>query len=190
MKFILLILIGLIIFGCSNQTKETKIDDIEPNLTMKTEVKTMNETTEKVATEPKIEDTRIAKTGDTVSVDYVGTLDNGTIFDQSKTPFKFKVGSGQVIKGFDDAATGMKINEEKNVHIPVEDAYGYPSEEQIITVALEKIDGGNVTIGQTIYANDAQGVVTKIENGQATIDFNHPLAGQALNFKIILRSIE
>ncbi len=188
-NLILLILIALVLFGCTKeQVKETKIDNMEPNVSTKVDT---NTTKNETVIETVDAETRIVKTGDTVSVDYIGTLDNGTIFDQSKKPFQFTVGAGQVISGFNDALVGMKINEEKTVHISVENAYGYSSEEQIISVAIEKIDGGNITVGQIIYAdNGAQGIVKKIENGQAAIDFNHPLAGQALNFKITLKGIE
>ena len=188
-SLILFMAISLVLVGCSAKTEQVKIDNVEPNASSTETIKIINES--KKMKEDNVMDGKVVKIGDTVSVDYIGTLDNGTVFDQSKKPFKFTVGADQVIKGFNDGVIGMKIGEEKTVHIPVEDAYGYSSNENIITVPIEKIDGGNVTIGQTIYANDGQteGIVTKIENGTATVDFNHPLAGKALNFKIILRAI-
>jgi len=68
----------------------------------------------------------IAKTGDQVAVHYTGKHTDGSIFDSSvgKTPLEFKLGSGMVIKGFDDGVTGMTIGEKKTVIIPAAEAYG------------------------------------------------------------------
>jgi FKBP-type peptidyl-prolyl cis-trans isomerase len=67
------------------------------------------------------------KIGDTVAVHYIGTLQNGTEFDNSKkrgTPFEFKVGGGQVIKGWDEGLIGMKVGGNRVLVIPPEMAYG------------------------------------------------------------------
>jgi len=68
----------------------------------------------------------VAKAGDTVKVNYTGTLQDGTQFDTSvgKTPLEFVIGAGTVIKGFDAAVTGMKVGEKKTVTILAADAYG------------------------------------------------------------------
>lgn len=69
----------------------------------------------------------IAKNGDTVSVHYVGTLENGTKFDSSVdrgTPFEFHLGAGQVIPGWDIGVEGMKIGEVRKLTIPSDLAYG------------------------------------------------------------------
>ena len=57
------------------------------------------------------------KKGDKVKVDYTGKLEDGTVFDTSegKQPLEFEVGSGKVIKGFDDALIGMEKGEEKEI---------------------------------------------------------------------------
>jgi len=65
--------------------------------------------------------------GDTVSVHYVGTLQNGTEFDNSKKrgePFEFTVGAGQVIQGWDEGLVGMKVGGQRILIIPPEMAYG------------------------------------------------------------------
>ena len=68
-----------------------------------------------------------AVTGDTVNVNYVGTLTNGTKFDASADhggPLTFKLGAGQVIPGFDQGVTGMKVGGERRLTIPPNLAYG------------------------------------------------------------------
>jgi FKBP-type peptidyl-prolyl cis-trans isomerase len=68
-----------------------------------------------------------AKTGDAVSVHYVGTLTNGTEFDSSRKrnqPFKFTLGQGKVIKGWDQGVVGMKVGGKRKLTIPPSLGYG------------------------------------------------------------------
>lgn len=73
----------------------------------------------------------VAKAGDTVSVNYTGTLTDGTVFDSNVDPkfnhvqaFEFSLGAGQVIKGWDQGVVGMKIGEKRKLTIAPELAYG------------------------------------------------------------------
>jgi len=67
------------------------------------------------------------KRGETVTVHYTGWLTNGTKFDSSvdrKEPFSFRVGGGQVIKGWDEGVHGMKIGGKRKLTIPPQLGYG------------------------------------------------------------------
>jgi FKBP-type peptidyl-prolyl cis-trans isomerase len=82
--------------------------------------------------ELKIEDLRAgtgaeARAGQRVTVHYVGTLTNGSKFDSSRDRdegFTFKLGAGQVIKGWDQGVAGMKVGQIRKLTIPSELAYG------------------------------------------------------------------
>lgn len=68
-----------------------------------------------------------AATGDTVTVNYVGTLTNGTKFDSSydrNQPFTFRLGAGQVIAGWDQGVVGMKVGGKRRLTIPPSLGYG------------------------------------------------------------------
>lgn len=141
--------------------------------------------------------TLTAKVGDTVKVDYAGTLTDGTVFDSSvgKTPLEFTVGAGQMIKGFDNAVLGMKVGQSKTVVLPPEDAYGAYRDDLVVVVEKSKMGtAANATVGQKIsvvYANGtgASFVVLAVNATTMTLDTNHSLAGKTLKFDIKLVSI-
>ncbi|MFZ1019804.1 MAG: FKBP-type peptidyl-prolyl cis-trans isomerase [Minisyncoccia bacterium] len=73
----------------------------------------------------------VAKAGDTVSMNYTGSLADGTVFDSNVDPkfghvepFVFTLGAGQVIPGWDKGIVGMKVGDKKTLVIPPADAYG------------------------------------------------------------------
>jgi FKBP-type peptidyl-prolyl cis-trans isomerase FkpA len=71
---------------------------------------------------------REAKSGDTVHVRYTGTLMNGHKFDSTDDhggePFKFTLGKGEVIKGWDEGVVGMKVQGKRTLRIPPSLGYG------------------------------------------------------------------
>ena len=71
--------------------------------------------------------------GDAVSVHYTGKLEDGSVFDSSvgREPLPFRVGAGQMIRGFDAGVVGMKVGDKKTLTIPPEDAYGVANPDMI-----------------------------------------------------------
>lgn len=135
-----------------------------------------------------------ARKGDNVKVNYTGKLDDGTVFDSSEgaEPLEFSIGSGQVIEGFDDAVTGMKVGETKTVTIPVDKAYGQRNDEMVIQAPIEQVPPDlNPELGMRLEMGGANGevlrvVVTEITDTHITLDANPPLAGKDLIFDLEL----
>ncbi|MGV8086401.1 MAG: FKBP-type peptidyl-prolyl cis-trans isomerase [Candidatus Woesearchaeota archaeon] len=138
--------------------------------------------------------------GHLVSVDYVGTLSSGEEFDNSKQhgPIQFVVGSNQVIKGFDAAVLGMKVNDAKKFTISKTDAYGDINPELIQVVPLEKIPEhirtqlkvGGFLVMQSPVGQQMPVKVIKLDAKNVHLDMNHPLAGKDLTFNITLVGLE
>jgi peptidylprolyl isomerase len=139
----------------------------------------------------------MVENGSTVTVHYTGTLNDGTTFDSSRQgePFSFQVGAGQVIPGFNNGVVGMSTGDTKNITIPSAEAYGPQNEAAVQTVAKTRFNEGFVpNAGETVHGESDEGQkfaarVVSIQDETVTLDFNHPLAGQDLNFEIELLKI-
>lgn len=137
------------------------------------------------------------KTGDKIKVHYHGKLTNGETFDSSegRSPLEFEVGSGMVIKGFDDGVTGMSVGEKKTVNIPFDDAYGPRNPEMLVEFPKDKFPSDmELEIGMPLMMNNGAGqqfqvTVVEIKEENVILDANHPLAGQDLVFDIELVEI-
>jgi len=138
-----------------------------------------------------------AKSGDKVRIHYTGKLDDGTQFDSSagREPLEFDLGGGGVIPGFDSAVDGMAVGESKSVKIESEQAYGPRHEELIQDVPKSELpDDIEISVGLQLQAQSPEGqvmrfVIAAITEEVITLDGNHPLAGQTLNFDIELVEI-
>ena len=137
------------------------------------------------------------KAGDTVKVHYHGRLTDGSTFDSSegRDPLEFKVGSGQVISGFDAGVTGMSVGEKKTVHIPSDEAYGPKDEERIVEFPRANFPPDmKPEVGMQLNMTNGAGQVIPVmvkEVGEEAVllDANHPLAGEDLVFEIELVEI-
>ncbi len=135
----------------------------------------------------------VVKTGDTVQVEYTGTLEDGIVFDSSAQHGKlleFQIGARQVIPGFENAAIGMKKGEEKDVKLPMSDAYGEYNPNLIRKVPKNQIPKGpEPKPGMVMMVGLPNGMqvpvkIVEVTDEFVSIDLNHPLAGKSLNFKI------
>ncbi len=128
--------------------------------------------------------------GNVVSVHYTGTLTNGDMFDSSRDrePLTFKMGSGQIIAGFEKAIIGKNVGDSVTVNILPEDGYGQLREDLIVKVERSQMPG-EVEVGMQLQAQSDNGqalnvTVKEVFEDYVMIDGNHPLAGQELVFDI------
>jgi peptidylprolyl isomerase len=137
------------------------------------------------------------KLGDSVKVHYTGRYDTGEIFDTSieSEPLVFKVGTGEVIPGIDQAMIGMQVGETKEVIIPPELAYGDRIEALIQTINREhfQLPGVEPEVGMSIEMHTPDGniplTISELTETTVTLDANHMLAGEHLHFELILIEI-
>ncbi|MFH1972452.1 MAG: peptidylprolyl isomerase [archaeon] len=130
------------------------------------------------------------KKGDKIKVEYTGTLEDGTVFDSSEThgqPLEFEARTGMVIKGFDEAVIGMEKDEEKEITLKPTEAYGERNEQMIQTIPKDKLppeaeEGAMLVMGLPNGAKMPVKII-KMDDKEATLDMNHPLAGKTLKFK-------
>ncbi|MDT8357511.1 MAG: peptidylprolyl isomerase [Methanomicrobiaceae archaeon] len=134
--------------------------------------------------------------GDTVRVHYMGTLDDGTVFDSSRgrEPFEFTTGAGEVIAGFEEALLGLAVGESVTVRIPPEEAYGPYREDLVIAVPKDQFpENFSFEVGSRVTMQTSAGprvlTIAGVENDTVLLDGNHPLAGKTLTFEIELVEI-
>jgi len=137
------------------------------------------------------------KNGDKVKVHYHGRLTNGETFDSSegRQPLEFEVGSGSVIKGFDDGVTGMEVGDKKTINIPVDEAYGQKNPEMLIEMPKDRFPAElELEVGLPLMMSNGEGqnfqvIIHEIQDESVVLDANHPLAGQDLIFDLELVDI-
>ncbi|MEW6027049.1 MAG: peptidylprolyl isomerase [Planctomycetota bacterium] len=138
-----------------------------------------------------------AKKGDIVKVNYIGKLDDGSVFYNSaeKGPLQFKLGAEEVIVGFEEAVLGMKVGETRCVSVPPEKGYGACRKELIAVIPRDEFPKHiKPEVGQVLQITQSDGLqiffrVTDVCELSVTVDGNHPLAGKDLNYEIQLLEI-
>lgn len=138
-----------------------------------------------------------AQNGDKVKVHYHGKLRSGETFDSSngREPLEFELGSGQVIKGFDEGIQGMQVGDKKTIEIPVADAYGEKQQEMIIEFPKDQFPPDmNPEAGMQLMMSNGSGQqfpvsIVEVKEETVVLDANHPLAGQELIFDLELVEI-
>jgi len=148
----------------------------------------------------KIKKTKMMKkvlNNSTVTVNYTGKLEDGTIFDTSmvegREPLNAKLGEGQLIKGFEDGLLDMAEGETKTIEIECGEAYGEYIEDVIQEVPKDQMPG-EVEVGMQIQAQTEMGpiifTVKEVKEESVVLDPNHALAGKKLIFDLEVVSID
>jgi peptidylprolyl isomerase len=116
---LMLVCVGVLVFTQISGQKNTAISNQSPHAVTTSSGLKYVEIIEGTGATPQA--------GQTVEVHYIGTLQDGTKFDSSRdrnTPFTFKIGTGQVIKGWDEGVITMKVGGRRQLIIPSELGYG------------------------------------------------------------------
>ncbi len=138
-----------------------------------------------------------ADLGSIVTFDYTGTFKkSGEEFDttKGKKPLEIVIGNKQLLKAFEDKLLGMRKGSSKSFVLKPEEAYGARDPKKVVEIERDKrFTGVELKNGSTIYAvnKDAQGnnvstplKIVSFTDSKVTIDYNHPLAGEELKFKV------
>lgn len=138
-----------------------------------------------------------AKTGDLVTVHYIGTLDNGRIFDQrdAEQPLSLTLGAEQVFPALEKEIIGMAVGEVKNIHLAAEQAYGLRLDENLLRVSRKLFPAEKeLHIGQKLsveLGDNAYRImrIRQFDHREVLLDGNHDLAGCDLTFALQLVAI-
>lgn len=137
---------------------------------------------------------------DTVTILYDGLLASGEKFDSSEEtgPLQFQLGAGAVLPAFEQAVLGMAVEESKEITVAAKDAYGPKNEDLIVTVSNHGFSGQSIVPGMIVGMDMEQdgrqhkvpATVLSVGAQTMTVDFNHPLAGEDITYRITLLSID
>jgi FKBP-type peptidyl-prolyl cis-trans isomerase SlyD len=127
-----------------------------------------------------------------VSMEYTLKNEGGEVIDQTGEgeAFSFIHGIGSIISGLEDALAGKAEGDALEVTIPPEEAYGMPNDQLRNSVPrgqfqdVDSIEVGMMFQTQNPDGSDAVVTVVAIDDENITVDANHPLAGETLNFDV------
>lgn len=132
-----------------------------------------------------------------VSIHYTLTSTEGEILDTSdgRDPLVYLHGADNIIPGLESALLGKSAGDSVETTVQPEDGYGPVNEEMIQTVPRDAFGGvDKIEPGMEFEASDEEGgqqmiVVTAVGENEVTVDGNHPLAGQVLNFAVSVEDV-
>jgi FKBP-type peptidyl-prolyl cis-trans isomerase SlyD len=127
-----------------------------------------------------------------VGLEYALHLGDGAVIDASAPgqPLHYLHGGGQIVPGLERALEGQEPGAEQQVVVSPDDGYGPRDEQAVRTVPREAfpadapLEVGAELVVVDEHQNQVPLKIQAIENGTVTVDFNHPLAGKTLHFKV------
>lgn len=151
-----------------------------------------------------------AKKGDKVKVHFVGTLEDGEIFESTREgisccdeeecseiePFELTIGNEDFFPAVEEALIGLAPGEKVTVTIPAADAFGEYDPEAVLTVNkselpedMEPVVGDLVVLGAEDEDEEFEVMIIEVNDDSVTFDANHPLAGEDLIYEVELLEI-
>lgn len=137
---------------------------------------------------------------DTVTIAFTGKLDNGEVFYEvtKDKPLQIKVGTSDLPPSLEQAILKLTVGEEVDVRLPPEEGYGARQKDLLQTIDNQQmIDSLNPKPGMILSLKvEKEGTeqkvpatVIEVNGSEVTVDYNHPLAGHHLNYKLTLLEI-
>lgn len=138
---------------------------------------------------------KVKETGNVVDTTIEDVARREGIYDSSKTygPTLIVVGRGWIVRGVEEALKQLEPGAEVEVEVPPEKAYGErdPSKVKILSLREFRKRGYEVSVGDVVEYGGSTGIVKSISGGRVVIDFNNPLAGKTLVYKLkVVRKVE
>ena len=142
------------------------------------------------------------KQGDFVRIEYTGKLVSGEIFDttsvdeakkggifNSKMNYKpalIIVGKSQAVPGLEEALVGMDVGQEKETDVPATKGFGERNPNLINVMPLARFQSERIdpVPGMIVSLDNKDATIRSVSGGRVVVDFNHPLAGQQLKYKL------
>jgi FKBP-type peptidyl-prolyl cis-trans isomerase SlyD len=142
-------------------------------------------------------DETVVEDGKVIGIEYTLTLEDGTVADTNvgRDDLTYTQGSGQILPALEQALAGHAIGDEVNVKIAANDGYGEVNPELRREVSPDQIPEGAREVGQVLVGQGPEGQpiqvrVHEVKDEAIVLDFNHPLAGEDLNFDVTIKSVE
>ncbi|WP_019672236.1 FKBP-type peptidyl-prolyl cis-trans isomerase [Psychrobacter lutiphocae] len=139
------------------------------------------------------QDTRITH-GSQVQLHFEVSLENGTVIDSTfhrPEPVSLTVGDDSLLPGFESVLNNLRAGDTRTAHLEPEQAFGEWNEDNVQTFSRTQfaLSEPNPVVGMMMEFEDKgkntlPGVISKVTNDEVEVDFNHPLAGQAVLFKV------
>ncbi|MEO1941946.1 MAG: peptidylprolyl isomerase [Campylobacterales bacterium] len=127
------------------------------------------------------------------AIEYTVKNSRGETIDTNvgQKPLEFVTETQTIIPGLEKVVTQMAVGEEREVVIPPEEAYGIRNEEWVESLPREQFEGIQLERGMVLYGQSPDGQVIAVtvkdfNDKEVVVDYNHPLAGEELTFKVKL----
>lgn len=139
----------------------------------------------------------VIEDGNSVSVEYTLKLDDGTTVDTNvgEEPLTYTQGGGEILPALESALLGQAVGDSKQVKLTAEQGYGAINPEAYEEVPIDSVPENAREAGAMLVATSPEGQqqpirVHEVKEESIVLDFNHPLAGQALNFDVTIVAID
>jgi FKBP-type peptidyl-prolyl cis-trans isomerase SlpA len=141
----------------------------------------------------------VIKDNSEVLMHFAIKLEDGSVAESTYTvgkPAMFRIGDGSLTENFEKCLLGLTVGDKNQFQLAPEDAFGKVNPDNIHHLDLTKFGAdapaeiGNIIAFAGPNGNDIPGIITDVVGDSVTVDFNHPLAGQAVTFEVEVVSIE